>query len=298
MTKVISVVLLIGALLNALMDGFNTLNIIFIVISGLLLLFCLIYRKPGNSVGAAEGTEGAVATAKITVNGTAEGEKKWRMVNTGAFAVYIICFLLATLIFSSANIYSFSDETNKAASFIASGNFKQAEKLLLKQLEKDSSDSAANLNLAVIYLKKHNTDLAKRHLELATYGLYFDENLWYNFGLVYYQNKDYQKARDSFEKAVQLNPGFVKANIYAGTMNYKLGDMRRSVYNLQNAEFLAPESAEIMLHLGRACTGLMEFDTAIDYFNRALELKPGKDLEKAIKEQLAEVESAKGGAAQ
>lgn len=290
MKKAISAVLFIGALLNALMDEFNTLNIIFIVISGLLLLFCLIYRKPANSIGTAGGV--ITATDKVA----AEKEKKWRMINAGAFAIYMICFLLAALIFPPTNIYSFSGETNKAASLIASGNFKQAEKLLLKQLKIDSSDPAANLNLAVVYLKNHNSDLAKKHLDIATSGLYFDENLWYNFGLVYYQNKDYQKARDSFEKAVQLNPGFVKANIYAGTMNYKLGNMRRSIYNLQNAEFLSPESPEILLHLGRACTGLMEFDTAIDYFNRALKLKPRKELEKAIKEQLAEVESAKGGA--
>ena len=42
----------------------------------------------------------------------------------------------------------------------------------------------------------------------------------------------------------------------------------------------------------------MEYDTAIDYFNKALALKPGQELEKAIKEQLAAVESAKGGAVQ
>lgn len=296
MNKVISIVLLSGAVINALIDGFNTANVIFIVLSGLLLLFCLFFRKPGNSTETADAA--AVAPAAAISAATAGGMKKWRMVNAGAFAIYIVCILLLSRIFSPADIYSFSRETNKAAYLIASGDFKQAEKLLLKQLEKDSSDSAANLNLAVVYLKKHNADLAKRHLELASYGLYFDENLWYNFGLVYYQNKDYQKARDSFEKAVQLNPGFVKANIYAGTMNYILGDMRRSLYNLQNAEFIAPESPEIMLHMGRACTGLMEFDTAIEYFNRALELKPGKELEKAIREQLAIAEAARGGAVQ
>ena len=276
MTKTISFVLSVGAVLNALIDGFNTVNIIFIVLSGILLLFCLIYKRPA-------------ADDKV---------KPWKTVTIGAFAVYVLCFILSALLFSPANIYSFSGDTNKTASLIASGDYKKAEKLLLKQYEKDASDSAVNLNLAVVYLKKHNTDLAKRHLELATYGMYFDENLWFNFGLVYYQNKDYKNARDSFEKAVQLNPDFVNANIYAGTMNYMLGDMRRSIYHLQNAEFLKPDSSEILLHLGRSCTGLMEYDTAIDYFNKALELKPGKELEKAIKEQLTAVESAKGGAVQ
>lgn len=284
MTKVISPVLLAGAVLNAVIGGFNTVNIIFIVLGGLLLLFCLIYSKPG--------------VVECTVEEAFERAKKWRTVTVGAFAVYILCFLLAALLFPPVNIYSYSGDTNKAASLIASGDYKKAEKLLLKQYEKNASDSTVNLNLAVVYLKQHNTDLAKKHLEIAAYGLYFDENLWFNFGLVYYQNKEYQKARDSFEKAVQLNPGFVKANIYAGTMNYKLGNMRRSIYNLQNAEFLEPDSPEILIHLGRACSGLMEYDTAIDYFNRALALKPSKELEKAITEQLTEVESVKGGVVQ
>lgn len=276
MIKLASSVLFAGAVLNALIDGFNTINIIFIVLGGLLLMFCLVYRKPA----------------------AVERVKPWRTVTAGAFAVYVLCFLLAAALFPPANVYSFSGEINKAALLIASGDYEKAEKLLLKLYEKDASDSAVNQNLGVVYLKKHNTDLAKKHLELAAYGLYFDENLWFNFGLVYYQNKDYQKARDSFEKAVQLNPGFLKANIYAGTMNYKLGDMRRSIYHLQNAEFLKPDSPEILLHLGRSYTGLMEYDTAIDYFNKALALKPGQELEKAIKEQLAAVESARGGAVQ
>lgn len=227
-----------------------------------------------------------------------EGVKSWKYVTTGVFAVYVLCFLLATALFPAANVYSFSGDTNKAASLITAGDYKKAEKLLLKLYEKDASDPAVNLNLGVVYLKKHNTELARKHLEAAAQGLYFDENLWFNFGLVYYQNKDYQKAKDCFERAVQLNPGFIKANIYAGTMSYRQGDMRRSIYHLQNAEFLKPDSPEILLHLGRSCTGLMEYNKAIDYFNRALTLKPGKELEKAIKEQLAEVESAKGGAVQ
>lgn len=43
-----------------------------------------------------------------------------------------------------------------------------------------------------------------------------NEKYWHLLGIVNYNNKDYNKAIDSFKKALFLNPGFEESNLYYG----------------------------------------------------------------------------------
>lgn len=57
----------------------------------------------------------------------------------------------------------------------------------------------------------HDFEAAARDLEKATIYKPTDANAWYNLGGSYYMLKDYEKARRSWEKSLQLNPNLIQA---------------------------------------------------------------------------------------
>jgi len=267
--------LIIGILLNTIFIGFNALNIIYLILSAAFLIYSLPFTKK---------------VLKFGVN-----VKRDRTFNFIFYTVLLIIFFSSGKLLSSKDPMQYSYDINKCAELIQDGDVKKAEKQLVKLYEKNPSNPLVNENLAVVYLKDKRTDLVKVHLDNASKELNFDENLWYNYGMLYYQQKDYKKAQECFEIAIKLNPNMVKAHIYAGTMSYRLRDLRRAIYHLENAKTISPNSPEILFHLGRANMDLMQYKDAEECLSLALSNKPSKPLETSIQELLKEVKGYRGG---
>lgn len=275
MGLMLSLVLLLGALINGFLDGFSLLNDMYIALLALTAGICFFLSKNNNK-------RVSIAAFRIEPNFV-------------ACILLFVVLIVVSKVMAPTNTFTTSAAINYSAQLIGLGASKEAGKILEKLYEKDPANPMVNLNLGVVYLKERKSDLVKKHLDAASQRLGFDENLWFNYGMLYYQLKDYKNAQVSFEKALALNPEMVSAAVYAGTMSFRLRELQKAIYYLENARFQRPGSPDILLHLGRAHMELMNFSLAKEAFDSALEMKPSETLVASIQEQLALLNEAEGG---
>jgi tetratricopeptide (TPR) repeat protein len=102
--------------------------------------------------------------------------------------------------------------------------------------------------------------LAEAHLSLG-YSL-----------LVYERN--YDKARREFERAIQLRPGYATAHDYYAYYLTAMGEMSRAIAERETARKLDPVSPLLTTALGEAYYHNRQFDLAIRMAQKALELDP------------------------
>lgn len=273
---IFSIVMLIGALINGFLGGFTSLNIVYIVLPVLLGIASHVMKMAHLSV----------AVGKVKVNA-----------NLVAFIAFAIVLVIASKAMAPDNQFTVAQKIDASAKMIARDDYKGAKKILVALNQKAPANEMVNLNLGVIYLKERKPDLAKQHLDLASGRLQFDENLWFNYGMMYYQVNDFKNAQIQFERALKLNPSMTSAAVYAGTMSFRLRELQKAIYYLTSAHFLNPESPEILLHLGRAHFELMNFNASEIAYQAALSLKPSKAVTASIEGLLVELEAARGGVA-
>lgn len=275
MVVIFSLLLLAGAVIHALLDGFTVLNILYIVLPALLLGYSLLTRSQSSAPenGRKPGLPG-----------------KWI-----AMLVFLALLFAASRLFPASGRFSEAAAVNHSAGLLQAGRYELAARELQKQLERNPNDPYANMNLAVVYLKEHKPELVRKHLDIAAQRLSSNENLWFNYGLMHYQIEDYKNAQLCFEQAIAINPDMAKAHIYAGTMSYRLRELQRALYHLENARFLQPDSPDILLHIGRSHMELMHYEQAEQAFKEALALHPAPELEKSLKELAEEAVDWKEG---
>jgi tetratricopeptide (TPR) repeat protein len=116
------------------------------------------------------------------------------------------------------------------------------------------AESAARKALAL------DESLAEAHLSLG-YSL-----------LVYERN--YDKARQEFERAIQLRPGYATAHDYYAYYLTAMGDMSKAIAERETARKLDPVSPLLTTALGEAYYQNRQFDVAIQFAQKSLELDP------------------------
>lgn len=105
----------------------------------------------------------------------------------------------------------------------------------------------------------------------------FAENLreLYQEGMRLYQEGEYQKAIESFEKAAKLNSNFAPAYNGLGLAYKELNASPSEViWYFKSAVDIDPKFAEAYDNLGKAYYGIGQFDKAEEYCKKALEINP------------------------
>lgn len=253
MKIVIFSVLLIGTLLNAMITGFTSLALIYLIIAALLLVFCILRSK------------------------------KLKASQTIAFLIITTIFLIVGIFFPvSSDIASYYKELKQSANLIDKGNYSKARDILDDLVIEHPNDPDINQDLAVIYMGRGLLLEAKNHLDTASRNKPADHSLHYNYGLIFFAEKDYERALKHFESAILLEPELRYAYTYAGISSLNLRELRKALYYLENAVKSFPPGPEVMFYLGRTHMELFEYTEAMLFFRRALELSPKSDLEGLI----------------
>ena len=152
-------------------------------------------------------------------------------------------------------------------------NYVEAEKNYLKSIDIDPDLLDAKLNLAVLYLKIKN---------LSKSEFFFNQILdktknflvFYNFGLLQAEKKDYFKAISYFEKSYILNNNFSPAQhhlamAYAEIKDYNLAiAIYEKLLKVNNAKDI--NLGVVYNNLGNAYSSLKKFDIAYSYLLKAL----------------------------
>ena len=152
-------------------------------------------------------------------------------------------------------------------------NYVEAEKNYLKAVDIDQDLLDAKLNLAILYLKIKNLNKSEfffnQILDKTKNFLVF-----YNFGLLQAEKKDYNKAISYFEKSYTLNNNFLPARHHLAMAYTEIKDYNLAVATyeklLKTNDINDINLGVIYNNLGNVYSSLKKFDLAYNYLLKAL----------------------------
>ena len=152
-------------------------------------------------------------------------------------------------------------------------NYVEAEKNYLKAVDIDQDLLDAKLNLAILYLKIKNLNRSEfffnQILDKTKNFLVF-----YNFGLLQAEKKDYNKAISYFEKSYTLNNNFFPAQHHLAMAYTEIKDYNLAVATyeklLKTNDVKDINLGVIYNNLGNVYSSLKKFDLAYNYLLKAL----------------------------
>ena len=144
------------------------------------------------------------------------------------------------------------------------------------------------------YFKEKKYDEAIENLNL---GLIHNKEYYYTyllFGMIYFKQHKYEAARENFETCIKIAPkkenALLKLSVY-----YKIKNNDEKEYEYIKKSFdNNPEQYDSLLAFGKINIYRKEYDTAIETFNKALELFSDRKESNEIKLGLARAFNDKG----
>lgn len=166
-----------------------------------------------------------------------------------------------------------SDESEK--------DFKEDTRKTDKQVEDTENNRPEDELTAWDYLRKGNRAFDENDYDKAKE--YYDKAIelnpefakaYYNRGIAYGELKDYDKAIEDNSKAIEFDPKDVSAYYNRGNAYYNLKRYYKAIEDYSKAIELNPELAKVYINRGNMYSKLKENYKAIKDFNKAIELDP------------------------
>jgi type IV pilus biogenesis/stability protein PilW len=150
-------------------------------------------------------------------------------------------------------------------------------------LKPDYGDAWNNLGALYLFLKRYPEAVAA--LEHAVQDIYYEtpERALTNLGWAQFKLGQLAEAEGQYKQALELAPGFPLAQKHLGALFQERGQHAEALQQLDAAERLLPEDAEIQLLRGRSLLSLGDRAAARDAFERAWRLAPGSEIGKSAK---------------
>ena len=95
-----------------------------------------------------------------------------------------------------------------------------------------------------------------------------------NLGAVFFGHGRFDEAAEHFEKALEINPGYIQARVNVGLVLRKQGKMDEAIELYKKLLEVNPDLPKVHNDLGMAYAYKKEYDLAIECYERAIELKP------------------------
>lgn len=204
------------------------------------------------------------------------------------------------------NQSSYNRQVEKANKYFNQGLYQEAREMLWQVIDEHPNKPDAYINLASAYIEDKNFETAIRLLKKAksvSGENYFQrEILFYNLGLAYYFNQDYQNARRYLARAVDIYSDFDQAYFYLAETNQKLGNLAKAyldyfyasyIFSQKNNNYYAQITAKRLNNLkynpefdkkvvaktlsAEADRAIDDdnLDKAVDFLEKSMELYPG-----------------------
>jgi len=135
--------------------------------------------------------------------------------------------------------------------YIAEEKFDLAQTALLKAIDLDSNLTSAYDLLMQTYQHANNQPEALKQMNAVLAKKPNDLRALLATGMIYSETKEFNKARDAYEKVVAASPDFVPAlNNLAYIYAEKLNDLKRASELAQKARSIAPTNPSVLDTLG------------------------------------------------
>ncbi len=100
---------------------------------------------------------------------------------------------------------------------------------------------------------------------------------YFNLGNTYYQLDSISKAIVCYQSSITEAPEFFRAYLNLGILYYNLSDMGSAIAVLKQAQNLEPENMQVMLTLATAYTNVQDYSLAIPCLEKVIERNPKAD---------------------
>lgn len=97
---------------------------------------------------------------------------------------------------------------------------------------------------------------------------------YYKIGLEHFQRKEYQKALNSFNKAIEIHPSLKDVYVFKGTCNTHLNNTSQAMQDYNKAISLDPISDFAYQSRGSLKSNLNDYRGALQDYNIAISLNP------------------------
>lgn len=99
-------------------------------------------------------------------------------------------------------------------------------------------------------------------------------DLWFQLGLIYAANTDYQTSVISFDHALQIKPDYHQAWYNRGLVLRKLGRNEEAIASFDHASQIKPDYHEAWYNQGISLVNLGRYEEAIASYDHALQIEP------------------------
>jgi type IV pilus assembly protein PilF len=167
---------------------------------------------------------------------------------------------------------------NLGLTYFHRDRFDLAEEHVRKALSYRPDFTDARNNLARILIEQQKYKEAEKELKIVLDDLMYtgQERAYMNLGLLYFNQGDYQKAREAFLKTVNLQRESCTANTYLGKSHFELKNYPKAAEILDNAIGYCQKNSYDEPHYYSALTyyRLGNIDKSMARFEEILKLYP------------------------
>lgn len=145
---------------------------------------------------------------------------------------------------------------------------------------------------AIDAYKADDMDSAWRNLQAAASMNDKDPEIWNNMGLVARKRGDLLKAREFYDKAIELKPDYPEALNNLAVLSLQGGDVEKARELLEKAVKLAPAYPEANFHMAMVLEQKGDKAKAIEYYKRFLEVSGSlpSNLVEQVRDHVVEIE--------
>lgn len=181
------------------------------------------------------------------------------------------------------NYFDFGIESHKK------GDLQEAEECYLKALALKADFYPARLNLSTVYLERGKLAEAEKELTSLLSQNQEDVKTIYNFGLLYFKKKDFQKTVEYAQKLSNLDPDSPKAYLLMGKSLEAQGKLDEAIKAYAKAYQINPADPSTLYSLARANDLAGQKKEAITYYQLFLKNSGEKDsdLKRSVRERVA-----------
>ncbi len=141
-----------------------------------------------------------------------------------------------------------------------SNNLKKAENYLNSALSVKRDFTPAIFLLSQIELKKGDLKGAIKKSEEIALLSPNNAGAFFQLGILYYQDKNYNGAKSAFKRAVGINPNYSNARYFLGLIYDKDGSVKKAIEQFKKIEKLNPDNKEVKLILKNLNSGKKALD--------------------------------------
>jgi tetratricopeptide (TPR) repeat protein len=176
---------------------------------------------------------------------------------------------------SSEQLFDFKYQFFEANKNFLNANYDLALGLFNNCLKIDSTSAVVHYKLASIFLFKKELQLAEHHAERSVY--FNNSNVWYLYlaGNIYTQNGNIVKAKEAFNRLIQIDPGQLDFYLNLADVYIKDNDIKGAIGVYTNIESLFGISEIISLQKHKLYLASKNNKAALNELINLAEANPG-----------------------